>query len=229
MRSSIPLDELLASDDPDKLIKEAKNGPDYSLAELSDPTSPYYTPLTAEEAAEKSSPVAASMEKESPVQNEISDTMTADQLAEVSNPANAYTDPNFNVSTEQQIDRSGTMTAEELDAISNPVNAYTDTNQNVPLPDNVPTNEMTAEELADITNPVNAYVDQNTLTQDQKDASNVVTDADKSDGGGGGQQETTTQWDENGNSVGSTPQPDMNRDTAALTQTGVYNNPVFLW
>jgi hypothetical protein len=86
---------------------------------------------------------------------------------------------------------------------------------------------MTAEELADITNPVNAYVDTNTLTQDQKDASNVVTDADKSEGGGVNQQESTTQWDENGNATGNTPQPDMNRDTAALTQTGVYNNPGF--
>ena len=227
MRSSIPLDELLASDDPDKLVKEAKYGPDYSIAELSDPNSPHYVPLTSEEAADKSSPVAASMEKEAPVQNEITDTMTADQLADVSNPVNAYSDPNFNASTEQQIDKSGTMTAEELADISNPVNAYTDTNQNVPLPDNIPTNEMTAEELADITNPVNAYVDTNTLSQEQKDAGNVVTNSDKSEGGGGNQQESTTQWDENGNAVGDTPQPDMNRDTAALTQTGVYNNPGF--
>lgn len=226
MRSSIPLDELIASDDPDKLINEAKNGPDYSIAELSDPNSPHYVPLSSEEAADKSSPVSASMEKEAPVQNEISDTMTADQLAEVSNPANAYADPNFNATSEQEIDRSGTITAEQLEEISNPANAYADTNQNVPLPDNVPTNTMTAEELADISNPVNAYVDTNTLTQDQKDAANIVTDGDKSDGTAQ-QQESTTEWDENGNAAGSTPQPDMNRDTAALTQTGTFNNPGF--
>lgn len=227
MRSSIPLDELLASDDPDKLVKEAKYGPDYSLAELSDPTSAYYTPLTAEEAADKSNPASVSMEKEAPVQNEIADTMTADQLADVSNPVNAYNDSNFAVSTEQEIDRSGTMTAEELASVSDPTNAYVDTYQEAALPDNVPTNEMSAEELADITNPVNAYVDTNDLSQDQKDAGSVVTDSDKGMGGDNRQQESTTEWDEKGNATGSTPQPDMNRDTAALTQTGVYNNPGF--
>jgi hypothetical protein len=228
LRSSIPLDELIASDDPDKLINEAKNGPDYSIAELSDPNSPHYVPLSSDEIADKSSPVSTSMEKESPVQNEISDTMTADQLAEVSNPANAYVDSNFNATSEQEIDRSGTITAEQLEEISNPANAYADTNQNVPLPDNVPTNTMTAEELADISNPANAYVDTNTLSQDQKDAANIVTDADKSGGSDGeSPQESTTEWDENGNSAGSTPQPDMNRDTAALTQTGTFSNPGF--
>jgi hypothetical protein len=36
-----------------------------------------------------------------------------------------------------------------------------------------------------------------------------------------------SSWDSNGNSTGETSNPDMNKDTAAYTQVGMYNNPGF--
>jgi hypothetical protein len=177
-RAFVPLDELIESDDPDKLMREAKYGDD---------------------------PVSTT---------DISEFSQLDQVDASSTPSET------SVSEFGQLDQVDTQTSvsdfSQLDSneLTNTDMAQSDIqNQMTAEP------EFSLENYADATNPVNAY-DTNV---NRSDETGIQTKT----------EETTTQenkvqnWDENGNSTGSSSKPDINKDTTALTQTGALSNPGF--
>jgi hypothetical protein len=168
-RASVPLDELIESDDPDKLMREAKYG--------DDPTST----------------------------TDISEFSQLDQVNSSSTPSET------NVSE---------FNLEEYTNQTNSANAY-DTNVNrsdesITQSTNEP--EFSLEEYANQTNPANAY-DTNVNRGDES-SSKKTNENDSS-------ENSSQEWDEKGNATGSSSQPDINKDTTALAQTGVLSNPGF--
>jgi hypothetical protein len=163
------LDELIESDDPDKLMREAKYG--------DDPTST----------------------------TDISEFSQLDQVNSSSTPSeNSVSEFNLEEYTNQ------TNTANAYDTDVGRSDESTTQSTNEP--------EFSLEEYANQTNPANAY-DTNVNRSDESTTKKATENESSGD--------TTQEWDEKGNATKSSSQPDINKDTTALVQTGVLSNPGF--
>ena len=111
------------------------------------------------------------------------------------------------------------LTAEELANISNPAENYLDGASNAP-----PTS-ITAEQLADLSNPAANYEQPAGLTPDEQATFGIPAEAYLEDTTP--KSSNVMNFDEQGAATGKAEEPNLNKDTAALTQVGVYQNPGF--
>jgi hypothetical protein len=111
------------------------------------------------------------------------------------------------------------LTAQELANISNPAENYLDGASNAPP------SSLTADQLADISNPAANYDQPIGLTPDEQSTFGVPSEAYLEDNTP--KSSNVTDFDEKGGATGKTEEPNLNKDTAALTQVGVYQNPGF--
>ena len=112
------------------------------------------------------------------------------------------------------------LTAEELADISNPAANYV---ENVSA--NPSSQGMTAEELADLSNPAANYNQPVGLTPEEESTFGIPAEAyleDKQP-----KQSNVEAFDEKGAAQGKSQEPNINKDTTAQAQIGMYQNPGF--
>ena len=111
------------------------------------------------------------------------------------------------------------LTPQELANLSNPAENYLEGASNAPQ------TSIAADQLADISNPAANYDQPAGLTPDEESRFGIPAESYLEDNTP--KSSNVTDFDEKGGATGKTEEPNLNKDTAALTQVGVYQNPGF--